>query len=87
MSFFETSINVTLNASILNAQCEGNDGQFHDSSLDLNNVFGNINGSFVSPGSGWFTSAENSALNGRILQAGLLNEANQSVFAQVNLDR
>jgi hypothetical protein len=85
MSFFESSRNVSLQGSVLHAQCTGPDGQFHDSSIDTNNLLGNNNGSFV-PGSGWFQSAETSQLNGRILQAGLLAGNGQVVGAEFNLD-
>lgn len=87
MSFFETSRNVKLSASILEAQCLGEDGQFHNSSLDLNSVFGNTNGTFVHPGALWFDSASNVSLDSRILQANLLNDAGEKVFAQVDLDK
>ena len=85
--FSGSSRNISLSGSFLNAQCEGADGQFHDSSLNLNDIIGNNNGQFIYPGSGWFDSAESASLDGgRILQASLRNASGSSSFAEINLD-
>ena len=57
MSFSRTSTNITLSGSVLSADCGDANGNFHASSIDLNNVLGNVNGNSAPGGSGWFNTA------------------------------
>jgi hypothetical protein len=86
MSFSLTSTNITLSGSVLSADCGDDNGNFHASSIDLNNVLGNVNGNFSPGSSGWFNTATNVRLVGQSLTAILFNANDQGVSGQINLD-
>lgn len=86
MSFSLTSRNITLSGSILSAECGDANGNFHPSSLDTNNVLGNVNGNFAPGGSGWLDTATNVRLFGQSLTAILFDANRHGVSGQINLD-
>ncbi|KAG9009306.1 hypothetical protein FRB94_012253 [Tulasnella sp. JGI-2019a] len=70
--FSETSKNIRLDGNTLQADCLGPDDQtYQSSSLDLNEILGNDNGSFTFRFGGWWMSAQNVSLNGAVLTADL----------------
>lgn len=86
MSFSQTSTNITLSGSVLSADCGDNNGNFNVSSIDLNNVLGNVNGHFIPGSSGWFNTATDVNLVGQSLTALLAISNDEAVAAQINLD-
>jgi CVNH domain len=85
-NFSFTSQNISLSGSVLSAQCQDGNGNFENSSLDLNNVLSNNNGSFQIGGSGWFNTASNVGLDGQSLTAVLFNDNGQRIDGQINLN-
>lgn len=60
MSFQSTSNNISLDGSVLKASCLQDDGStYTDSSIDLNDYIGIINGDFNACGSGFYSDAKN----------------------------
>ncbi|KAG9008486.1 hypothetical protein FRB94_013210 [Tulasnella sp. JGI-2019a] len=80
--FSETSKNVELIGSILQADCLSRRGNYWSSRLDLNEVLGNDDGSFTLHFGGWSMSAQNIRLDGAVLTADL-----RSIKDDWNLDQ
>ncbi|KAG8876189.1 hypothetical protein FRB97_004337 [Tulasnella sp. 331] len=70
--FSETSKNIRLEGSSLQADCLAADNEtYQSSSLDINEILGNDDGSFTFRFGGWFQSAKNINLDGAVLKADL----------------
>ncbi|KAG8990215.1 hypothetical protein FRB94_013645 [Tulasnella sp. JGI-2019a] len=70
--FSETSKNIRLDGSILQADCLALDNQtYQPSSLDLNEILSNDDGSFAAHFGEWSMSAQNIKLDGTMLTADL----------------
>ncbi|KAG9029455.1 hypothetical protein FRB95_005297 [Tulasnella sp. JGI-2019a] len=87
--FSQTSKNIRLDGSILQADCLGPDDQtYQSSSLDINEILGNDNGSFTFRFGGWSMSAGNISLDGAVLTADLRYTQYGWNYAQkLDLDR
>ncbi|KAG8843652.1 hypothetical protein FRB96_003876 [Tulasnella sp. 330] len=67
----ETTKNIQLDGSTLRADCQTDNGRYQPSSLNLDEILGNSNGSFDIHGQEWSKSARNCRMDGSVLTADL----------------
>ncbi|KAG8768571.1 hypothetical protein FRB91_000435 [Serendipita sp. 411] len=89
MSFQLTSTDITLDGTVLSANCKRVDGEMQPSSIDLDPLFGNINGQFQFGQSDFAQTANDYSIStqddGTILLTGNLQRADGS-WDQASID-
>ncbi|KAJ7243538.1 Cyanovirin-N [Mycena rebaudengoi] len=87
MSFSATSFYIRLEGTILKAKCQDGKGNDIDSSLNLDTVLGNVNGTFSTDVQSFSATGANYGLNGHTLYARLIKMNNEWHDASIDLDK
>lgn len=86
MSFSSSSQNIRLDGTYLIADCQDEDENWQESSIDLNAILGNSEGLFDSKGANFADSAEMYELADTTLVARLSNSDGDYQEASIDLD-
>ncbi|KAJ7450688.1 Cyanovirin-N [Mycena galericulata] len=86
MSFSSSSQNVRLDGTYLIADCRDEDGNWQESSIDLNAILGNFEGQFDFTGANFADSADFYQLSDTTLVARLANLDGDYADASIDLD-
>ncbi|KAJ7036897.1 hypothetical protein C8F04DRAFT_953360 [Mycena alexandri] len=86
MSFAESSQFFRLVGTVLHAQCRDEHNNLHNSTLDLDHIFGNNNGHFERHGSRFHESSSICGLNNTTLVARLRTEDGDYRDATIDLN-
>ena len=85
-NFSATSRYIRLDGTALSCQAQKRDKSWVDSSIDLNNIIGNNDGSFEYPGDKYSETAQYVGLNGVTLNGSLQKRDKTWTNASVNLN-
>ena len=84
--FSNSSSNIYLNGTNLCATCLDSQGNKHDSSIDLNNYIGNIEGTLTWGESNFAGSSSNFSLSGAVLSAECSDSDGNTHHSSINLN-